>query len=107
MFQPKVMASPEAILKNEVAVCWGWVMERTPAGAVGGMKMRLKLEVAGAAAMVGRAAVGGCRRARREGGKGAWELLQDIRLRARDFSSLLTTSTHCPRAARQAWTACT
>jgi len=82
MFHPKVMASPEAILKNEVAVCWGWVMERMPAGAVGGMKMRLKLEeVAGAAAMVGRAAVGGCRRARREGGKGAWELLQDIRLR--------------------------
>jgi len=28
MFHLKVMASLEAILKNEVAVCWGWAMER-------------------------------------------------------------------------------
>jgi len=31
MFHLKVMASPEAILKNEAAVCWGWEMERIPA----------------------------------------------------------------------------
>jgi len=47
MFHPK--ARPEAILKNEVAVCWGWVMERMPAGGFWGMKTRPKLEeVAGA-----------------------------------------------------------
>ena len=46
MFHPKVMASPEAILKNEVAVCWGWVRERMSAGKFGETKTRLKLEVA-------------------------------------------------------------
>ena len=45
MFHPK--ARPEAILKNEVAVCWGWV--RMPAGEFWGIKTRPKLEeVAGA-----------------------------------------------------------
>jgi len=34
IFQPKVMGWLGAILKNEVAVCGGWVMSRPPAGAV-------------------------------------------------------------------------
>jgi len=43
-FQPNVMSSPEAILKNDVAVCWGCVMESTPAAAVSGMGLKLELE---------------------------------------------------------------
>ena len=46
MFHPKVTASSEAILKNEVAVCWGWVRERMSAGEFGETKTRLKLEIA-------------------------------------------------------------
>lgn len=41
IFQPKVTGSLEAILKNEVAVCGGWVMVRPPAGAVWGMTVAL------------------------------------------------------------------
>ena len=36
-FQPKVIGSPDAILKNELAVCGGWVMVRPPTGAVAEM----------------------------------------------------------------------
>lgn len=41
IFQPKVTGSLGAILKNEVAVCGGWVMVRPPAGAVWGMELEL------------------------------------------------------------------
>jgi len=35
MFHPK---APEAILKNEVAVCWGRAMERMPTGEFGALR---------------------------------------------------------------------
>lgn len=38
------MSSPEAILKKDVAVCWGCVIESTPAAAVSGMGLKLELE---------------------------------------------------------------
>ncbi len=37
--QPKVTSSPLAILKNEVDIWGGWVMERSPAGAEAGMEV--------------------------------------------------------------------
>lgn len=43
MFQPKVTGSLGAILKNEVAVCGGWVMVRPPAGAVWGILEEVEL----------------------------------------------------------------
>lgn len=45
-FHPKVMSSPEAILKKDVAVCWGCVIESTPAAAVSGIGLKLELELA-------------------------------------------------------------
>jgi len=45
IFQPKVTGWLGAILKNEVAVCGGWVMVRPPAAAVWGMTRTEELEL--------------------------------------------------------------
>jgi hypothetical protein len=44
-FHPKVTGWLGAILKNEVAVCGGWVMVRPPAGAVWGIEREEVLEL--------------------------------------------------------------